>query len=61
MRNKVQVMLKLNVWIIISKERFSTNEFVFDPEGSITLLNLKDSYDSRMNHLQEGENETILI
>ena len=53
-------MLKLLVWIITSKERFSTNEFVFDHGGSITLSNLEDSYDLRMNHLQEGENDMIL-
>ena len=61
MRNQVQVMLKLLVWIITSNERFSTNEFVFDLRASITLSTLEDSYDSRTNHLQEGENETILI
>ena len=61
MRNQVQVMLNLLVWIITSKERFSTNEFVFDHEGSITLSNLEDNYVSRMNHLQEGENKKIVI
>ena len=55
MRNQVQVILKLLVWIITLKKKFLTNEFVFDPRGSITLSNLEDSYDLRMNHLQEEE------
>ena len=51
MCNQFQVMLKLLMWIITSKERFSTNEFVFDPGGYATLSNLEDSYNLRTNHL----------
>ena len=54
MCNQVQVMLKLLVWIIILKEKFSTKEFVFNPGGFMNLSSLENDYDSRKNHLQEG-------
>ena len=41
-------------YIIISKERISIKEFVFDPGGFMNLSTLEDGYNSRMNHLQEG-------
>ena len=59
--NQVQVILKLLVWIITLKEKFSTKGFVFDPGGFISFSTLNDSYDSRMDYLQEGENDIILI
>ena len=53
-------MLKLLVWNIISKEKFSIKEFVFDPGGFMNLSTLEESYDSRTNHLQEGGNNMNL-
>ena len=50
-------MLKLIMWIITSKEKFSTKEFVFDLGGFMNLPTLEDGYNSRMNHLQKGGNE----
>ena len=54
--NQVQVV----VWIIISKERISINEFMFDPRGFMNLSTLEDGYDLRTNHLKEGGNDMIL-
>ena len=53
-------MLKLLMWSITSKEKFSTKEFVFDLGGFMNLSTLEDGYDSRTNHLQEGGNDMIL-
>ena len=50
-------MLKLLVWIITFKEKFSTKGFVFDSRGFMNLPTLEDGYNSRTNHLQEGGND----
>ena len=60
MHNKVQVMLKLLVWINTLKKKFSTKEFMFDPRGFMNLSTLEDGYDLRTNHLKEGGNDMIL-
>ena len=55
-----QVVLKLLMWSITSKEMFSTKKFIFDPRGFMTLITLEDGYDQRKNHLQEGGNNMNL-
>ena len=57
MCNQVQIMLKLHMWIITSKEKLSIKEFVFDPGEFMNLQTLENGYDSRTNHLQEGGND----
>ena len=35
--NQVQVLLKLLVWVITLKWKFSIKEFVFDPGGLVNI------------------------
>ena len=48
---QVQIVLKLFVWIGISKKKFLTQMFLFDPGGYLNMPTSKDGYDSRTNHL----------
>ena len=62
--NQVQVVLKLFMWILTSKEKFLSKEFVFDPGRILDLSTLEDGHDSRMNHFEErgnDENTTMTI
>ena len=59
MFNQVQVMLKLLMWRITSKEKFSTKVFLFDYGRFMNLSTLEDGYNSRMNLFQEGGNDKI--
>ena len=45
----------------VVKENFSTKIFVYDPGGRLNIPTLEDGADLRMNHLQEGgKNDMIL-
>ena len=57
MCNQVQVILKLLMWILISKEKYSTKEFGFDPGGILDLSTLEDGHDSRTNRFEERGND----
>ena len=43
--NQVQVILKLLMWILTLKEKYSTKEFVFDPRGILDVSTLEDGHD----------------